>query len=258
MNLKTLSACLLIILLALQLASCATASPVPEIITATSVSTLTPTATPAPSETSTPRPTETNTASPTPELLAPLRSIADFANFDYTEQFWGSRTYTYDEYLKILKEPSSQEIDTNVTPIRFYGAAADKTSAAIHIEGIAGVNMFFQHAVLVKTDLGTYHIAHWKVVYYDEQLQKNVVRDLSFAMEYGQESNKDWVAERNTNIATMNPIQFKILTRNIPWNIPGFEFYDALVTPDPIRENFQNQLITEETGSIFLNMLDIG
>jgi hypothetical protein len=64
MNLKTSSALLLMILLA----SCATASPAPEIFSPTPLSTLTPTATSAPSKTPTPKPTETNTASPTPEI----------------------------------------------------------------------------------------------------------------------------------------------------------------------------------------------
>ena len=68
MNLKTPFTYFLVILLASQLASCATASPTPEIITPTPLSTLTPTATPIPSETPTPQPTGTPTASPTPEF----------------------------------------------------------------------------------------------------------------------------------------------------------------------------------------------
>jgi hypothetical protein len=73
MNFKKIPTCLLIIPLAMQLASCKNISPRP-------LSTLTPTATAVPSETSTPQPTGTNAASPTPEItligLAP--SLEEF------------------------------------------------------------------------------------------------------------------------------------------------------------------------------------
>jgi hypothetical protein len=64
MNLKTSSTCLLIILLAVQLASCATASPVPDAIAPTPTH-IAPTTTPIPSETPTPKPTETPTPTST-------------------------------------------------------------------------------------------------------------------------------------------------------------------------------------------------
>jgi len=76
MNLKTSSALLLMILLA----SCATASPTPEIIISTPTSQPTSTSTPEPSATPSPQPTETNTAIPNPEAPAVI-SFADFATF---------------------------------------------------------------------------------------------------------------------------------------------------------------------------------
>jgi len=253
MNLKTSSTCLLIIFVAFQLASCANASPTPAIVTSTPTSQPALTATPQPSATPSPaaQPIETNTL--TPEPFSYKKTIADFANFDWTEQWWG-KVITEQAYFQFLNEPMTETVDLTdpiLTPVVFNNAYNLPNTKSIYIDGVPGKNLFLQHVAQVKIETGIYHVIHWKVVVAGDNGQ-NILRDLSVVVDPTSPVYEPDTQAEYQHIAMMTDLDMKILTHAKTFTSVGSDWVNFLLTDDPRRVKFQKGIIGADTGSIFL------